>query len=556
MEVTQEIRELVQAALERAVAQGDLPPTEVVVEVSPPRNPQHGDLATNAAMIVASKAKLNPREVAEKLVAHLPDSPLVEAAQIAGPGFVNFRLARSWLQDTIARCCAEGEAYGRSQVGRGQRVQVEFVSANPVGPIHIGNARGGPYGDALAALLEATGHEVEREYYINDGPDNTQLKLFGASVQARYRTLAGQETPLPEGGYQGQYVVDLAQQLLDRDGDVHLDVPTTEEGALVFARLVEDTMVQWLRADCSALGIEFDVWFSEQSLHESGAVERAVQDLLAQGAAYRKDGAVWLKAKEFGDDDDRVLVRSNGAYTYIASDVAYARHKFDRGFGHLIYVWGPDHAGYVPRLKAAIAALNRGTCEIIIYRHVRFLENGEPVGLSKRKGAIVSIRDLVNEIGRDAARFFFLMRTVDAELDFDLDLARKQSQDNPVYYVQYAHARICSIMREGVERGIVPRSGAQPDLMLLTHPDEMALMRKIAAYPQEVLDAAMLRAPHRLTYFARELAQTFHQFYNTCRVLDPQAPELSQARLQLVQATQIVLRNLLGLLGISAPERM
>jgi arginyl-tRNA synthetase len=304
------------------------------------------------------------------------------------------------------------------------------------------------------------------------------------------------------------------------------------------------------------MGIEFDVWFSEQSLHEAGAVAREVDSLVDRGLAYEKDGAIWLKTGDFGDEDDRVLRRSTGAFTYIASDLAYAANKFDRGFEHLVYVWGPDHAGYVPRLKAAIDALGRGTCEIIIYQQVRFLENGQPLGLSKRRGAIVSVRDLVNEIGRDATRFFFLMRTVDAHLDFDLDLARAQSQDNPVYYVQYAHARICSILREGVERGIIRENDGDADLSLLTDPDELALMRRIAEYPHGLLTAAEYRAPHRLTFFARDLAQSFHQFYGTCRVLDPDAPAMSQARLKLVHATQTVLRNCLGILGISAPERM
>ena len=550
------IEELIAAAVAAASRDGALPPVEVPIEISTPKKPEHGDLATNVALVIASQAGLKPREVASCLVARIPDSPVVAAVEIAGPGFINFRLADTWLHDTIARCCAEGERFGCSEVGEGRRVQVEFVSANPVGPIHIGNARGGPYGDALASLLQAVGYEVEREYYINDGPDNTQLKLFGASVQARYRTLAVHETPLPEGGYQGQYVVDLARELYERDGDAHLAVALDEEGGLVFARLVEETVVGWLREDCRAVGIEFDVWFSEQSLHESGAVAREVQRLLERGQAYEQDGAVWLKTKAFGDEEDRVLVRSTGKHTYIASDVAYAASKFDRGFEHLVYVWGPDHAGYVPRLKAAVAALGRGTCEIIIYQHVRFLEGGEPLGLSKRKGAIVSVRDLVDEIGRDATRFFFLMRSVDAHLDFDLDLARKQSQDNPVYYVQYAHARICSIHREGHARGIITDDDTSPDLALLAHDDELALMRKIAEYPHEVQEAALQRAPHRLTFFARDLAQVFHQFYTTCRVLDPEAPELSRARLMLVQATQIVLRNILGLLGITAPERM
>ncbi len=554
--IRETLQQLLTEAVQAAMEAGELPPVEFEVEIRLPKEPEHGDFATGLAMMIASKAKLPPREVAQKLVARMPASGLVASVEIAGPGFINLRLTESWLQEVVAECCARNEAYGRCDAGGGRKVQVEFVSANPVGPIHIGNARGGPYGDALASLLSAVGYTVEREYYVNDGPDNTQLKLFGSSVQARYRTLAGHDTPVPENGYQGAYVVDLAREVYERDGEAHLAAPLDEEGGLTFARLVEGTVIGWLREDCRKVGIEFDVWFSEQSLDEQGAVAREVERLREMGQAYESEGAVWLRTGDFGDDEDRVLRRSTGAFTYIASDVAYAANKFDRGFEHLIYVWGPDHAGYVPRLKAAVAALGRGTCEIIIYQQVRFLEGGEPLGLSKRKGAIVSIRDLVDEIGKDATRFFFLMRSVDAHLDFDLDLARKQSQDNPVYYVQYAHARICSIGRQGRERGIVADERTPADLSLLRHPHELALMRRISDYPQEVLDAARLRAPHRLTYFARELAQAFHHFYGSCPVLDAETAGLSQARLKLVQATQIVLRNLLGLLGIGAPERM
>ncbi len=554
--VRSQVQDLLSRAIAAAVTAGEIPDEPADIIVGPPKNPDHGDLTTNVAMLIASKAKAKPRDVAQSVIAHLPETDLIRGAEIAGPGFINLRLADTWLQSVIAACCEQDEAFGRGSQGGGKRVQVEFVSANPVGPIHIGNARGGPFGDALASLLDATGHEVQREYYVNDGPDNTQLKLFGASVQARYRTVAGEPTELPEGGYQGAYVLDLANGLLQAHGDKHLSIAMDDEGALTFARLVEDTMIDCLKEDCASIGIAFDVWFREQTLFEDDAVATEVRKLVDAGQAYEADGAIWLKAKAFGDEEDRVLCRSNGAYTYIASDLAYAASKFDRGFEHLIYVWGPDHAGYAPRLKAAISALGRGTCEIIIYQHVRFLEDGRPLGLSKRKGAIVSVRDLANEIGRDATRFFFLMRSVDAHLDFDLDLARKQSAENPVYYVQYAHARICSILREGKDRGISLEASESADLSLLTDPDEQALMRKIGEYPHEVGEAAQLRAPHRLTYFARELAQTFHQFYGTCRVLDPDAPELSRARLKLAHATRIVLRNILHLLGLEAPERM
>ena len=436
---------------------------------------------------------------------------------------------------------------------------MEFVSANPVGPIHIGNARGGPYGDVLANLLAVIGYEVQREYYVNDGPENTQLKLFGASVQARYLQELGILAELPEDGYEGEYVTDLARRIVEQDGEAHKDVPTDEAGALHFFALVEEWMVEGLHGGCAAMGIAFDRWFRETELYEQDLVREEVNKLLDQGAAYEKDAAVWLRTGDFGDEEDRVLVRATGSPTYLASDLAYAVDKFvTRGFDKVIYVWGPDHAGYVARLKAGLAAIGvrADQAEIIIYQTVRFLQGGEPLRLSKRRGSIVTIREIIDDIGRDAVRFFFLMRSVDAHLDFDLDLARQQSEENPVYYVQYAHARICSIQREATQRGCQILPLEEVDLSLLAHPDELTLLRKIADYPQLIQRAALDRAPHRLPHFAYELAQTFHQFYSTCRVLDADQPTLSQARLKLVEGTQIVLRNLLGLLGITAPEQM
>ncbi len=554
-----ELRRLIARALEKAAADGVLP-TEAAhaeIELSRPPRPELGDFSSNIAMTLARVARMAPLKIAEEIVQRLPQHEFVASVEIAKPGFINFRLSPRWLTEAVARCLELGEKYGCAEWGRGRKIQVEYVSANPVGPIHIGNARGGPYGDVVANLLEATGHEVVREYYINDGPENTQVRLFGASVQARYLQLLGEDVPLPEEGYQADYVVEIARRLLDEHGDKYRDVPRDDEGALKFFWLVRDWMVEMLKEDCAALGIEFDVWFSEQGLHDSGAVRRIVQLLGEQGATYERDGAVWLRSKQFGDDDDRVLIRQTGAATYIASDAAYAYNKFvERGFDHVIYVWGPDHAGYVPRLKAAVAALGvePDRAEVIIYQTVRFIRGGEPVKLSKRRGEIVPIRQIVEEVGRDATRFFFLMRSVDAHLDFDIDLARQQTEENPVYYVQYAHARICSIQREAEARGFELTS--RPNLNLLSHPSEIEVMRLIADYPELVTSAARNRAPHRLTHFAIDLARAFHQFYDRCRVLDAGKLELSAARLALVKAVGQVLRNLLGLLGVSAPERM
>jgi len=527
------------------------------IQIETPSNPEHGDFACNVAMQLAGQLEANPRQIAQQLVDNLPADSLVERVQVAGPGFINFYLSPRWLHDALAECLAQGENYGQSDVGAGQKVQVEFVSANPVGPIHIGNARGGPFGDTLANVLAAIGCEVQREYYLNDAPTNTQLRVFGASVQARYLESLGEEIDFPAEGYHGDYVVELAQELVDEYGEKYRDVPRDTDGALLFFDLVEDKMVEQLHRDCAAMGIEFDVWFSETQLHEAGLVQAQINRLLASGAAYEKDDAVWLRTGEHGDEEDRVLVRRDGAPTYIASDVAYAADKFyTRGFDRVIYVWGPDHFGYVPRMKAALAAMGIGIerAEFVIYQTVRFLEGGEPLSLSKRHGDIITVRELIDDIGRDAVRFFFLMRSVDAHLDFDLDLARQQSAENPVYYVQYAHTRLCSIRREAETADYLGK--VDGDLSLLIHPDELVLLRKLADYPAEVLRAAQELAPHRLPHFARDLAQAVHQFYTNCRVLDRDDPAMSRARLALVAGSRIVIANILGLMGITAPERM
>ena len=555
--IEEKLRDLLSQACQALFADRGLAAPPADIHIGMPTVPGHGHFFSNIAMHLASDPGDDRREIAQQLIDDLPADPLIERVEVAGPGFINFYLAPHWLHDALAECLEQGEAYGHSDVGAGQKVQVEFVSANPVGPIHIGNARGGPFGDTLANLLAAIGCEVQREYYLNDAPTNTQLQIFGGSVQARYRQLLGEEVDFPEEGYHGDYVVELAQELVDEYGQKYRDVPQDTEGALLFFDLVEDKMIEQLRRDCAAMGISFDVWFSETKLHDEGLVEQQIDQLLASGAAYEKDDAVWLRTGEHGDEEDRVLVRSDGAPTYIASDVAYAANKFyTRGFDRVIYVWGPDHFGYVPRMKAALAAMGIDIerAEFIIYQTVRFLEGGEPLSLSKRRGDIVTIRDLIEDIGRDAVRFFFLMRSVDAHLDFDLDLARQQSAENPVYYVQYAHTRLCSILREAETADYLGK--VDGDLSLLIHPDELALLRKLADYPAEVLRAAQERAPHRLPHFARDLAQAVHQFYTNCRVLDRDDPAMSRTRLALVAGSRIVLANILGLMGITAPERM
>ena len=535
------------AALATAHEQGRLPALELPeIEISAPPRPDMGDFSTNVALVLAKPAQMKPRDLAQIIADCLePGAAGCERTEIAGPGFINFYLSCDWLHRATALVLEQGAQYGHAQVGAGQRVQLEFVSANPVGPIHIGNARGGPYGDVLANMFAAMGYNVQREYYVNDGPHNTQALIFGQSLQARYRELLGLAHTFPENGYKGEYVIEMAQQLLEREGRAPADIPQDEAGAYTFFRLVEPGVVAEMRRVMELFGIHYENWFHEADLYEQGAVEREIQRLLQTGAAYKKEGATWLKTGEHGDEEDRVLVRSDGRPTYIASDAAYARYKYEH-FDLAIYVLGPDHAGYVPRLKAAIEAggIDLSQVEVIVHQTVR---------LSKRHGEIIGLDEIVEEVGRDAARFFFLMRSVDSHLDFDLDLAKKQSDENPVYYVQYAYARIGSIERTAEERGF---SFGEPDLSLLTAPEETALMRVIAEYPHELRLAAEARAPHRLTTMARDLATVFHQFYTNCKVLDPEQPALSSARMALVRAARQLLANELRMLGLSAPERM
>jgi arginyl-tRNA synthetase len=551
------IAELEAALQETAQAQGieQMPSSEI--ELTDPPKPEMGDFSTNAALVAAKRAQLAPRELARLVAERLQKSDLPLArVEIAGPGFINMFMSDSWLPDTVAEILVKGEQYGRSEEGAGSKVQVEFVSANPVGPIHIGNARGAPFGDALASMLDAIGYEVEREYYVNDGPHNTQALNFGRSLQARYLEALGREVEFPEDGYQGEYVIAMGRQLAQKHGEQYADMALDGEAAYVFFRLLEEEILEEAEEDLRDFGVEFDCWFTEKSLYDNGDIERELVALKEKGMAYESEGATWLRTAEFGDEKDRVLVRSDGRPTYIAADAAYAANKFARGFDRLIYVLGPDHAGYVPRLQAVLAAcgFDLDRVEIIVYQNVRMIRGGETVKLAKRKGQIYSVRDLIDEVGTDAARFFFLMRSNDSHLDFDLDLAASKSEENPVYYVQYAHARICSIAKMAETREFQFDDSA--NLALLTDASETALMRKLADYPHELESAAELRAPHRLTTYLRELTQLFHQFYTNCQVLNPEDIATSTARMALTNATRQVLGNCLGILGITAPESM
>ncbi len=555
--VETEIKSLVLEALRKwAEKEGAELPPDLTVNVERPPRPEYGDYATNVALTLAKRLGKGPREVAEGIVNHLPPSPYVERAEVAGPGFVNFFLNRAWGGEVIKRILSEGERYGSVNLGRGTKVQVEFVSANPTGPLHIGHGRGAAVGDVIARLLEFTGHEVTREYYINDAERSRQMQLFAESLEARYLQLLGHKAEVPEGGYAGEYMVDLAKRIIEEHGEKFLNMPR-EERLKALMKLGRDLMVEEHRRDLERFRVRFDVWFSEQSLYDSGEVWRALEDLKSSGHAYEADGALWLRSTEFGDDKDRVLVRQEGSPTYLASDLAYHRNKFARGFDLVIDIWGPDHHGYIARTKAGIQALglDPNKVEIFVHQIVRLTAGGEPVKMSKREGELVTLRQLMDEVGVDAARFFFLMRSADAHLDFDLELAKKESAENPVYYVQYAHARLCSLFREAEERAVEMPNLEKVDLSLLTSNEEQALILRLAEFPKEVEEATKRREPHRIVNYARELAREFHLFYDRCSVL-AERPKLRDARLLLCKATHIVLKNVLHLLGVSAPERM
>jgi arginyl-tRNA synthetase len=478
----------------------------------------------------------------------------VAGVEVAGPGFVNVRLDQRWFAGLVRRVLAEGESFGVVDVGHGERVNVEFISANPTGPLHVGNARLAPTGDALANLLAATGYKVEREYYLNDA--GSQLDLLGASVEAAYLGLLGRPAEAPADGYKGAYIADLAAELRAEQGDALADLEPAERRSRV-TEWSYRRMVEGIKATLGRLGVSFDVWFSERTLHQSGAIADTVDELRERRLVEDRDGAVWLRTTEFGDDKDRPLIRSTGAPTYLAADVVYYRDKRRRGFDRLIFLWGADHHGYIPRMRAVVRAFGDpdDTAEFLIGQLVSLVRAGQPAKMSKRSGDIVTVDDLIDEVGKDAFRYTMLRTSIDTPLEFDIEAVTRQSMDNPVYYVQYAHARISSVLRQGGEIGFTALPVDETDLGLLVHPMEAALLRRLAGFEELVVTAAAQRAPHRLTRYAEELAAAFHRFYGECRVLtDDHA--LSSARWWLVVATRQVLANTLALIGVEAPERM
>ncbi len=580
------ITALVSQALDRLVADGVLSACAAPV-IERARDASHGDFATNAAMVNSKAAQLRPRELAERLIAALPASDRVAAVEIAGPGFINFRVADNAYHALIPEILVQGHSYGRSDLGAGRRVQVEFVSANPTGPLHVGHGRGAAYGAVVADLLDAVGYDVHREYYVNDA--GRQMDILGTSVWLRYLELCGEALAFPSNGYKGDYVWDIAANLHREHGDAyrhrtdevfdgvppdepaggdkeaHIDALIAQAKQLLGDnryRFVFETglnvILDDIRDDLGQFGVFYQEWYSERSLVESGAVNKAIDRLRAAGHLYEQGGAWWFRSTDFGDEKDRVVVRDNGQTTYFASDIAYHMDKLERGFDRVIDVWGADHHGYVPRVKAALAAMggDPARLDVLLVQFAVLYRGGEKVQMSTRSGEFVTLRELRKEVGRDAARFFYVMRRCEQHMDFDLDLAKSQSNDNPVYYVQYAHARIHAVLRQAADKLIdVAPSDGTTNLERLVEAHELDLLKALSRYPEVVEAAATNEEPHQLTHYLRELANDFHTYYNAHQFLVDDAA-LRDARIKLILAAREVLRNGLNLLGVSAPEQM
>jgi arginyl-tRNA synthetase len=557
-DIRDQIRGVIYEALRRSQEAGQISLAEspaFVVEI--PKQKDHGDFACNVAMLLARPLKMAPRAIAEIIVAHLDRADeerdsFIEKIDIAGAGFINFYLNPRWLWPIPALIQQEDAAYGRG-VTRAERVQVEFVSANPTGNLHMGNARGGAFGDSLASLLAAAGYAVEREYYINDA--GNQIEMLALSLEARYFQLLGREVPFPENGYAGQDLIDAVKALIAEYGDRFLNCPEAERREEL-TRLSLKEKLAYIRETLNRFDIHYDVWFKESALYASGEVQAVIAELTARGRTYEQEGAIWLQTGTPEEDKDAVLVRANGVPTYFAADIAYHKNKFDRGFDRVIDIWGADHHGHVARMKEAMAAIgyNPDALSMALVQLVRLYRSGTIVKMSKRTGTTVSLDELLDEVGKDAARFFFVMRSPDSHLDFDMELARQANQENPVYYVQYAHARICSVFREAKTTGVAWPERAQVDFSVMGEA-ERVLLKKVADYPDEIEAAAEALAPHRIARYILDLAGDFHSYYNHNRVLQAE-PALRAVRLTVLDAVRITLRNALTLLGVSAPEQM
>lgn len=550
------ILESLREKVSKALSSLDPSSEQVDFVVEPTREKRHGDFATNVAFLLARVLKRPPREVAQNLRESL--RPLLSGmarVEVAGGGFINFTLEDPFLLELLEKALLEDERFGEVDVGKGKRVQVEFVSVNPTGPLHVGHGKCAAFGDALARILKKAGFQVEKEYYINDA--GRQIELLGASLEARFRQLLGEDVDIPEGGYRGEYLVDIARELLREQGAGVLELPEDERMKRFREYAVEKILAQ-IRKDLDDFRVFFDVWFSERSLYENGEVEYVLSLLREKGYTYEQDGALWLRTTLWGDDKDRVLIRENGAPTYFASDIAYHWNKWKRGFDRVIDIWGADHHGYIPRMHAAMKALGlpEDFLEIFIVQFVTLLRGGQPERMSTRQGEFVPLRNLIDEVGVDVARYYFLMRDPETHLEFDVEEAKRQSMENPVYYVQYAHARIVSVFREAKKRNLEGVSFQEALRFGFENEDERDIARAIVYFPEVVKQSALLRQPYLLCNYLHDLAGSFHSFYNLHRILDADNIPRTSFRLALCRLTQIVLRNALELLGISVPESM
>lgn len=556
MNIAEQMKDVLKEEIKAAVLKAGLAEESQIpnVVLETPKDKTHGDYSTNMAMQLARVAKKAPRQIAEEIVAHFDKGKAsIEKLDIAGPGFINFYMNNQYLTKLIPSVLEAGEAYGETNIGNGERVQVEFVSANPTGDLHLGHARGAAVGDSLCNVLSKAGYDVSCEYYINDA--GNQINNLALSVEVRYFEALGLEKPMPEDGYRGEDIIAIGKRLAEEYGDRFVNEEESERLAF-FREYGLKYELEKLRKDLENFRVPFDVWYSETSLYQNGKIDKALEALREKGHVYEEDGATWFRSTTFGDDKDRVLIKKDGTYTYLLPDIAYHKDKLDRGFDKLINVWGADHHGYIPRMKAAIEALGyeKGTLEVEIIQLVHLYKNGEKMKMSKRTGKAVTMRDLIEEVGLDAVRYFFAMRSADTHMDFDLDLAVSTSNENPVYYAQYAHARICSMLRQGEEQGLKP--AADLDFSHIQSEKEYDLLKTIGGFPEAVAEAAEKRIPHRVTNYIYDLASALHSFYNAEKVIDPENEEKSRARLALMKATQITLNNALQLIGVSAPEKM
>lgn len=555
MNAVEQVQQSIKDALKQAILKAQLTESEGVpaIHLESPRDKANGDYATNIAMQLTKLAKKPPREIAEAILENLETAgTLIEKIDIAGPGFINISIRKDYLADVVKAVLEQGADYGRSTAGGNEKIQVEFVSANPTGDLHLGHARGASVGDSLCNVLDFAGYDVSREYYINDA--GNQINNLAHSLEARYKQALGQDAAMPEDGYHGQDIIDIAKAMADEHGDALLQ-KSDEERFTFFRSHGLKVELAKLQQDLADFRVGFDEWYSETSLYGNGKIEVALDKLRTNGHVFEKEGATWFRSTTFGDDKDRVLIKNDGSFTYLTPDIAYHEDKIARGFDKLINIWGADHHGYIPRMKAAIQALgyDRDTLEVSIIQMVQLYKDGEKMKMSKRTGKAVTMRELVEEVGLDAVRYFFAMRSGDSHMDFDLDLAVSQSNENPVFYAQYAHARISSILRSAGEQGF---SASADQLNLLQAEKEIDVLKKIGDFPQVVADAAKIRSPHRVATYIQELAATFHSFYNAEKVLDATNEDMTRARLALITAVRTTIANALRLIGVSAPEKM